>query len=368
MKNKKDIKTIPVAAISTFGHCGIDWLHSLIDSHKEILIIPPLSFFRKINILKKKGIIIDNSLKPRIITNIITKAILGKNANESYNILSKNQNKSIFIKYINDFLIVEKEFNIEKRLFFAIHYAFAKINKINLDKIKMIVAHEHAPWNCYQYDKYFNSRFIFMVRDPRATIAGSLRGFQRYKDIPTNFPFDINISFAFSAHKFIQSLPKNKFIILKNEEMHKNLKTQMQRLSKWLNIKFNKSLLHSTFSGKRWLGESSYIGKGDLKKKGPKNYYNLINIKKRWRNFLDKNTILIIETVYEKVMIENKYKFDNKLNIASRFLGYIGILFKFNGFKNFFSFLKLGYIKNVFRRIFIVFFPNFSRKNFNLYT
>ena len=115
-----------------------------------------------------------------------------------------------------------------------------------------------------------------MVRDPRATIAGSLRGFQRCKDIPTNFPFDINISFAFSAHKFIQSLPKNKFIILKNEEMHKNLKTQMQRLSKWLNIKFNKSLLHSTFSGKRWLGESSYIGKGDLKKKAPKNYYNLI--------------------------------------------------------------------------------------------
>jgi len=74
MKNKKDIKTIPVAVIATFGHCGLDWLHSLIDSHKEVLIIPPgLSFFRKINILKKKGINIDNSLKPRIITNIITK-------------------------------------------------------------------------------------------------------------------------------------------------------------------------------------------------------------------------------------------------------------------------------------------------------
>ena len=67
-------------------------------------------------------------------------------------------------------------------------------------------------------------------------------------------------------------------------------------------------------------------------------------------------------------MIENKYKFDNKLNVASRFFGYIGILFKFNGFKNFFSFLKLGYIKNILRRILIVFFPNLSRKNFNLYT
>ena len=50
MKNQKDIKKIPVVVISTFGHCGIDWLHSLIDSHKEVLIIPPLSFFRNIEI------------------------------------------------------------------------------------------------------------------------------------------------------------------------------------------------------------------------------------------------------------------------------------------------------------------------------
>jgi|TARA_B100001964_G_C13986495_1_gene488644 hypothetical protein len=54
MKKERKINKIPVAAISTFGHCGIDWLHSLIDSHKEVLILPPLSFFRKINMLKKK--------------------------------------------------------------------------------------------------------------------------------------------------------------------------------------------------------------------------------------------------------------------------------------------------------------------------
>ena len=56
MKKERKINKIPVVAISTFGHCGIDWLHSLIDSHKEVLIVPPLSFFRKIDILKKKKI------------------------------------------------------------------------------------------------------------------------------------------------------------------------------------------------------------------------------------------------------------------------------------------------------------------------
>ena len=48
MKNKKNIKTIPVVVISTFVHYGIDWLHSFIDSYKEVLIVPPLSFFKNI--------------------------------------------------------------------------------------------------------------------------------------------------------------------------------------------------------------------------------------------------------------------------------------------------------------------------------
>ena len=32
--------------------------------------------------------------------------------------------------------------------------------------------------------------------------------------------------------------------------MHKNLKLEMKKLSNWLNIKFDKSLLNSTFLGK----------------------------------------------------------------------------------------------------------------------
>ena len=210
-----------------------------------------------------------------------------------------------FIKYINDFLIVEKEFNIEKRLFFAIHYAFAKINKINLDKIKMIVAHEHAPWNCYQYEKHFNSKFVFMLRDPRTTFAGSFRVFQRHKNIPINFQIDMSLLYMVSAEKFFQKMSKKRILILKNEKMHNNLKLEMRRLCKWLDIKFNKSLLHSTFLGKEWIGDSSYLSKIDLKKPYPKNYYKPANVETRWRGVLDKNTILTIETLFEKIMIRN---------------------------------------------------------------
>ena len=44
----RKINEIPVTVLSTFGHCGTDWLHSLIDSHKEVLIIPRLSFLENL--------------------------------------------------------------------------------------------------------------------------------------------------------------------------------------------------------------------------------------------------------------------------------------------------------------------------------
>ena len=47
-----------------------------------------------------------------------------------------------------------------------------------------------------------------MVRDPRAVIAGSLRAFKRYKNIPFNFPFDINLSITLSAQEFCQKMTK----------------------------------------------------------------------------------------------------------------------------------------------------------------
>ncbi len=370
MKKERKINKIPVVALSTFGHCAEDWLHCLIDSHKEVLILPGSTFFRKIDSLKKKFFYLENTLKPNTIVNIIRNIDFFNDKttrrSRSTRILQKNQNKLTFIKYINNFLAAEKELVCEKRLFFAIHYAYAKINKINLNNIKVIVAHEQTPWNCYQYIEHFNSKFIFMVRDPRAVVAGILRRYKRYPKIPINFPLDINLSFMLAAQEFYQKMKKKRILILKNEDMHSNLKSEMKKLCKWLNIRFNKSLLNSTFAGKKWLGESSYLGKGDLKKQRPKNYYKPINIEARWRNFLDKNTILITEAVYEKIMIQNKYKFDNKLNFISKSLGYLGAVFKFQPYNNPFSFIKLFIFKNVIRRIFIIFFNKQSRKIFDI--
>ena len=84
-----------MTVLSTFGHCGTDWLHSLIDSHKEVLIIPRLSFFRKLDVLKKRKIDLEDSLSAKQIIKIFINEYLGqgiefgKSHHEKDNILKK---------------------------------------------------------------------------------------------------------------------------------------------------------------------------------------------------------------------------------------------------------------------------------------
>ena len=41
-----DLTSKKVFFLMSFGHCGVDWLHTLFDSHPEILILPEISFYR----------------------------------------------------------------------------------------------------------------------------------------------------------------------------------------------------------------------------------------------------------------------------------------------------------------------------------
>ena len=113
------------------------------------------------------------------------------------------------------------------------------------------------------------------------------------------------------------------------------------------------------------MGESAYLSKVDLKIPYPKDYYKPQNIEMRWRKVLNAKSILVVETVFEKIMIKYKYKFDNKLNLKKRFNGYINLLFGFNEASSFFYRTK-GLLKNIIRRMLIIFFTKHSAKIIDL--
>ena len=41
-------KELPIFVLESAAHSGIDWTHSLLDSHSQILIMPAFSFYRTI--------------------------------------------------------------------------------------------------------------------------------------------------------------------------------------------------------------------------------------------------------------------------------------------------------------------------------
>ena len=49
MKERLSFGNLPVCVISSFGHNGLDWMHSLLDSHPQVILMPGFSFFRTLD-------------------------------------------------------------------------------------------------------------------------------------------------------------------------------------------------------------------------------------------------------------------------------------------------------------------------------
>ena len=96
-------------------------------------------------------------------------------------LFSKKQFK-IFEKNLQNWLDNSNIKNRYKSLFLGIHYAFAKVYNLDLKKKNIIVHQEHVPFYCEKYLKIFNPKFIFTVRDPRASIAGSILRMQKHNN------------------------------------------------------------------------------------------------------------------------------------------------------------------------------------------
>ena len=147
--------------------------------------------------------------------------------------------------------------------------------------------------------------------------------------------------------------------------MHCDLKKEMKLLSEWLNIDYSNTLIEQTFRGEKWMGESAYLAKDELEKEPPKNFYNSSKVEKRWRSILSFNEILMIETIFRKLMIRYNFKPDNKLNFSKLLCGYLNYFIMHQHQKKFYLSKYLILLRNFIRRFSIIFFGSKSKYFFN---
>ena len=369
-----DVQKLELFVLTAHSHNGLDWTHSLLDAHNEILIMPAYSFFRT---LDKFNIDILNQSIEKTVNMLMSvlKYAPGYKLQRRRFIFSKYQEKK-FKKTLLFFLKNTKEKNIYKKLFYGIHYAFSEVHKIKLKKKKILVAHEHVTWHCDKYYQLFNPRFIFVIRDLRASFAGGMKSFQNssLNKKMKALQFDRMLANFFSGKKFMQKIAKvnnkEKVYFVINEKMNFNLNLNTKNLSKWLGIKFNKSLLKKTIMGKKWLGESAYLSIGrktsDLSKPEPKDYYQINNVRDRWKKNLSLKEKNIFEALFYNDLKLFNYKILYNKNTFQRLKNYCSALFYCLGQDKYYLNKYIIILRNLVRRVVLFINPKLAIKFFKI--
>ena len=128
MSDNKDISKLPVVMLGSFAHAGIDWVHSLLDNHPEILIMPAFSFFRTLQKIKRDNKFDINDAKNTEIAKIFSNTFF---YDKSYQIkrrkfINDESQKKNFENYLFEYLERSKEKNVKKKSFFWNPSSFCK--------------------------------------------------------------------------------------------------------------------------------------------------------------------------------------------------------------------------------------------------
>ena len=304
----------------SFGHCGIDWLHSLLDCTPQILILPELSFYRNWKILGCDKVEKEDEMTLLWLNHFNSKS----RQSLDVKLFHTENEKTKFAREFN--ASVKKNGFGKKAIFKSIHSAYLNVKTINLSKIKIIVAHEHVSFPYKEIIKDFEySKILMIIRDPRASFAGYFKGIERkVGHLPDYHDYFINMSIDewFNSVDVTRRsyLPSNRIKIIKNEALVKNLEKEMKELASWLDIDFTESLLERTFSD----GSTPFIDSNYLTQTYSldTDYYSPDNVQKRWMNVLsDEKEILMIESLFGDLMLRFDYKLINNISFLQKIKG-----------------------------------------------
>ena len=320
------MKKFPVTFLMAFGHCGLDWLHSLLDSHRQILLFPALSFYRCWKMLgaslaKNEDEMFD------MWQQYIVKYIGPDCKNEQKRFLHTHQEvKSFFLEFKKQ---LSSQGISRVGVFWALHLSWAYAKGIELDAIKAVVVHEHQPWPFEEILLDFkNANTLMIMRDPRASVAGIIKGRKIDFGYLPDFTFNMIFETWFQAVDMWIKHGKilgDRFKIVKNEELHDDLEANMRDIACWLQVDFDQSMLVSTYSsGKDYFPDSRYLDKANNSPVDYEDFYLPENIKKRWLGVLaDKRDLLMIESLFNEIMGEFNYERITKRTFFSYLKGVI---------------------------------------------
>lgn len=318
------LKSIPLVFNVSIGNTGNYWFLSLLDSHEQILILPPFCFDRSWKLISAQQAQTPGEMLA-LWRNVFDGNINAWNLQGELEFFSSKNEAELFYFRFESLLTERGLARVD--VFWSIYEAYSEVRKIDISKIRVIVAHEHLPFSFKNIVKDFpEARILTMVRDVRVVMAGSWRRCETLMKKDIN---DYNFNFVFESWMEGQHILKTfylqmgeKFKVVKNENLNNDLETGMREISDWLGINFTTSLTNSTFFGKPWGGRSSYVKDGQTAIQDPM-FYSAEKIEKRWQNELSFSQIVMIESFYRDLMLFFNYSCETSDNFFWKLYGRI---------------------------------------------
>ncbi|MDC0215445.1 sulfotransferase, partial [Candidatus Marinimicrobia bacterium] len=306
------INSLPVVALMTTGRTGSDYLHSLLDSHPQVLTFNGhftvySDFFSTALTIKNDSSIIAD-IVDEFIGKYIYKFVSKYDYQEAKDILGKNKDESITIN-TSDFkrhvIQLMKDENLSSRnLLLAFYGSYNICLGNNIFNTKVFFHHPHVG---YELDLFINDfsdlKIVFTTRDPRANFVSNIENFRRYSLMHDNEVHLYNAMKIMLEDCKIDEIHENEDVVIKLEDLPK--KNIMESFANWLQIDFRESMLNATWAGLEWYGDR-------LSTKKYKSSYSNIDLEKmpshnNWENRLSK---------------KDKYIFNYILNSRLKFYGY----------------------------------------------
>tara|TARA_E500000178_G_C17001859_1_gene746093 strand:+ start:79 stop:1164 length:1086 start_codon:yes stop_codon:yes gene_type:complete len=308
--------------IVNIGHfvsrTGTVFLHSLLDSHPQILTMPAVINFR--NLLNKRNFYtaeeafeIFDKENPKFYDTSLQKPSdvpdnglykLGDNKDDKI-LTNKKAFKAFFLENLKSSNSITF-----KNVLVSLNIAYGKTHNKDINKCKVILLHPHEKKDCITFNKLFeNSKFLIPVRNPLNVYNSIIKMIKFRKKIRSQlyYPSGQLIQFAKGLDDF--RYDKMNMHILKLENLEQNFEVEMKKICNYMEIDFDSCVLKSTFGGKKFWGNTY---------KNPREKYvpNKINIEKT----LSKKDLIILSKINEKIMEEfgyNNKSYTNKSEIFS---------------------------------------------------
>lgn len=325
---------LPIVFVQGMGRTGFDLLRTLLDGHKEILILPFTDKFttiwQKNNFSSDTHLdeIVDVYLYNSKIYRFKEQTISELDIIHDYDMVDWKIYEESFKKFIREHYVSSRYVRL------AIYYAFAKSINKNINSLKTIIADAfYSDQTDFILNDFPNARFIHLLKDHRGNFLSLKAYYHRVngtlypiKGDIKNFYFHILFDYMFPTMKMLHKNKlklKDDLKVLKYENLLTKTKLTMKELSYWLNINYNDDLLITTRIGKTTKSNSAFneIGVTGINPE----------FADRWENELESYEIRMIEFFFKKSLEDLGYKVKYAMTKKNYFLGFLSCLLPIRG-------------------------------------